>query len=123
MQETRYKLYISEPNGEVTVPTYAYQCQSCGVRYERKEGFDAPVEHACPTCGATARRVLVPPVILFKGSGFYATDHGRGRRAAPGDGAKEERPAAPDEGTKADATSITEKASSPPSSQDGSSPD
>jgi len=42
----------------------------------------------CPHCGGTVRRVIYPVGIIFKGSGFYVTDHPRpgeyrGRRPAP----------------------------------------
>jgi putative FmdB family regulatory protein len=55
------------------MPTYEYECGS-GHRYEKREGFDAPATQRCPTCRKTARRVLHPPPIVFKGSGFYVTD-------------------------------------------------
>ena len=29
----------------------------------------------CPECGGTIRRVLFPAGVVFKGSGFYKTDH------------------------------------------------
>lgn len=32
---------------------------------------------ACPECGGELRKVFAPPAIAFKGSGFYATDHGK----------------------------------------------
>lgn len=32
----------------------------------------------CPECQGTIRRVLFPAGIVFKGSGFYKTDHGSG---------------------------------------------
>ena len=32
----------------------------------------------CPKCGQHIRRVLFPAGIVFKGSGFYKTDHGNG---------------------------------------------
>jgi putative FmdB family regulatory protein len=57
------------------LPIYDYRCQECGHRYERREGFDAPSLQVCPVCGGSARRVLHPPPIVFKGSGFYSTDH------------------------------------------------
>jgi putative FmdB family regulatory protein len=56
------------------VPTYEYKCTVCGHRYETREGFDAPSTQACPNCGSLAKRVLFPPPIVFKGSGFYVTD-------------------------------------------------
>ncbi len=33
----------------------------------------------CPRCQGKAHRILQAVPILFKGSGFYSTDHGRGR--------------------------------------------
>ncbi len=32
----------------------------------------------CPECGGHIRRVLFPAGIVFKGSGFYKTDHASG---------------------------------------------
>lgn len=58
------------------MPAYDYRCEACNVVYELREGFDAPSSHACQQCGkGTARRVLRPPAIVFKGSGFYKTDN------------------------------------------------
>lgn len=37
---------------------------------------DAPLS-VCPRCGGPVRKVFAPPAIAFKGSGFYATDHGK----------------------------------------------
>ncbi|GBD14382.1 hypothetical protein HRbin25_00255 [bacterium HR25] len=56
------------------MPIYEYRCPQ-GHQYERWESFSAPVEQDCPQCGARARRVLSPPAIIFKGSGFYSTDN------------------------------------------------
>lgn len=57
------------------MPTYEYSCSKCKASYELRQGFDAPTEHPCEECGkGRARRVLVAPRIVFKGSGWYATD-------------------------------------------------
>jgi putative FmdB family regulatory protein len=66
------------------VPTYEYACESCGKRYEKREGFDAPARQKCQHCGKTANRVLFAPPIVFKGSGFYKTDS-RGTSSASTD--------------------------------------
>jgi putative FmdB family regulatory protein len=55
------------------VPKYDYRC-SAGHQYEKREGFDAPAVQTCEVCGTEARRVLTPPAIVFKGSGWYVTD-------------------------------------------------
>jgi predicted nucleic acid-binding Zn ribbon protein len=40
-----------------------------------------PPPDACETCGqGPVERVLYPVAVHFKGSGFYATDYGRGSR-------------------------------------------
>jgi putative FmdB family regulatory protein len=67
------------------VPTYEYKCSSCEHQYETREGFDAPSRQPCPRCGAVARRLLFPPPVVFKGSGFYVTDSRKGSTATIGD--------------------------------------
>ncbi len=56
------------------MPRYDYRCEQCDEVYEKVEGFDAPSLQECIHCGATARRVLTPPPIIFKGRGWYITD-------------------------------------------------
>jgi putative FmdB family regulatory protein len=58
------------------MPVYAYRCESCGVQFERRQSFsDAPLK-TCPECRKKSLRKVIAPVgIVFKGSGFYATDH------------------------------------------------
>ncbi|OGO61977.1 MAG: FmdB family transcriptional regulator [Chloroflexi bacterium RBG_19FT_COMBO_49_13] len=58
------------------MPVYTYLCESCGVRFERLQGFNDPVLTRCPECNKKAlRKVYTPVGIVFKGSGFYSTDH------------------------------------------------
>jgi putative FmdB family regulatory protein len=58
------------------MPVYAYRCDHCGVRFERQQKFsDAPLTR-CPECSKNSlHKVYAPVGIVFKGSGFYATDH------------------------------------------------
>lgn len=58
------------------MPIYTYRCESCGVRFEKTQKFsDAPLTR-CPECGKKSlRKVYLPVGIVFKGSGFYATDN------------------------------------------------
>ncbi len=58
------------------MPVYTYRCDSCGVQFERQQGFhDAPLK-TCPECRKkTVKRIITPTKVIFKGSGFYATDH------------------------------------------------
>jgi putative FmdB family regulatory protein len=56
------------------MPMYTYQCEKCGVRFDRRQSFSArPLAH-CPECRGTVRRLLQPASIVFKGSGWYCTD-------------------------------------------------
>jgi len=58
------------------MPVYTYRCDSCGVQFERHQSFqDAPLT-TCPECRKKSlKKVITPTRIIFKGSGFYATDH------------------------------------------------
>lgn len=57
------------------MPTYSYQCDECGVCFERFQHFSEEPIRVCPECGGSVRRVIHPVGIVFKGSGFYVTDH------------------------------------------------
>lgn len=58
------------------MPVYTYRCESCGVQFERHQFFhDEPLK-TCPECRKKSLKKVIAPVgIVFKGSGFYATDH------------------------------------------------
>jgi putative FmdB family regulatory protein len=58
------------------MPTYAYRCQNCGSEFEKIQKFTDKAVSKCPVCGkGPVRRILQPAAIVFKGSGWYATDH------------------------------------------------
>jgi len=57
------------------MPTYEYECSECEFNFERKQRFDAEPIAMCPKCQGKARRVIHSVPIIFKGSGFYVTDH------------------------------------------------
>ena len=57
------------------MPTYEYQCRACNHRFETwQKMIDEPLT-ICPECGERIRRVLFPAGVVFKGHGFYKTDH------------------------------------------------
>ena len=61
------------------MPIYEYRCTN-DHRFEVLQRFsDDPIE-VCEVCGAPAVRVLHPVAIHFKGSGFYNTDYGKGKK-------------------------------------------
>ncbi len=57
------------------MPLYEYRCVSCQAHLEQRQRFDDPPLQHCPTCGGTLVRMIQPIGIIFKGSGFYCTDH------------------------------------------------
>ena len=56
------------------MPTYDYQCRSCGTVTEVIHPMTEDGPSVCEVCGGQLRRVLYPTGIIFKGSGFYSTD-------------------------------------------------
>jgi putative FmdB family regulatory protein len=63
--------------GDGDMPTYEYKCGSCGHQFEK---FSPKITDtstvACPRCDGIAERLISGGAgILFKGSGFYATDY------------------------------------------------
>lgn len=60
------------------MPTYEYDCRECGQRAEFFQGMSEAPKRKCPHCGAPkglVRRVGAGAGLIFKGSGFYATDY------------------------------------------------
>ena len=62
------------------MPTYDYQCETCGHRFEQFQSIsEAPIK-TCPECGGTVNRLIgAGAALIFKGSGFYATDYRKSR--------------------------------------------
>jgi putative FmdB family regulatory protein len=56
------------------MPTYEYGCTSCGQRIEVFQRISEDPLTTCGVCGGKLRKVFHPAGIVFKGSGFYATD-------------------------------------------------
>ena len=60
------------------MPTYDYQCQKCGHRFEVFQSMKDDRLTDCPleTCDGNVKRLLGTGAgIIFKGSGFYQTDY------------------------------------------------
>ncbi len=57
------------------MPTYEYECTSCGHLFEVFQKMSDPPVDSCPKCGGKSRRLIKGGSgIIFKGSGFYVTD-------------------------------------------------
>jgi len=56
------------------MPTYEYLCKTCGTQFEVFQSFhDKPLK-THDGCGGPVQKVFHASGIVFKGSGFYATD-------------------------------------------------
>ena len=58
------------------MPTYEYKCEDCGYTFEKFQSMkDKPLKN-CPKCGGSVQRLIGTGAgVIFKGSGFYATDY------------------------------------------------
>ena len=59
------------------MPLYEYQCEKCGKHFEKIEKVQGPHLRKCVSCGGRLERLVSPPAIQFKGSGWYVTDYAR----------------------------------------------
>ena len=58
------------------MPLYEYQCDACGVRFERIQRFADPPIDRCLSCGqGPVHKLLSAPAVHFKGTGWYVTDY------------------------------------------------
>jgi len=56
------------------MPLYDYRCAACGRVIEVMHGIDAAGPQSCEACGGAMKKVLSPPAIHFKGSGWAKKD-------------------------------------------------
>ncbi|HAM44738.1 MAG TPA: FmdB family transcriptional regulator [Propionibacteriaceae bacterium] len=99
------------------MPTYQYRCTECGAELEVVQKFSDDALTVCPQCSGRLRKVFNAVGVVFKGSGFYATDNrtkGKTAAAAP---AKSE---AKSESSSSDSTSSASTSASSASSSEGS---
>jgi putative FmdB family regulatory protein len=60
------------------MPIYEYECVDCSEKFEVRRGFHDEVQANCPVCKGEGKRMFSPVTVIYKGSGFYTTDYGRG---------------------------------------------
>ena len=65
------------------MPTYEYECKSCGYYFDVFQNMSDRPLTTCPQCGKEVRRIINGGSgIIFKGSGFYVTDKKGGSKPA-----------------------------------------
>src|SRR5437764_13193163 len=59
------------------MPTYEYQCDACGNKFEKFQPITSAPIKKCPKCGKNKVRRLISTGagLIIKGSGFYITDY------------------------------------------------
>lgn len=83
------------------MPTYEYECESCGLQFEYLQSMSEPPKEKCEKCGGHLKKLLsAGSGLIFKGSGFYITDYKGGTKSGEtsksegGEAKKEAKPAA-----------------------------
>ena len=64
------------------MPTYQYRCTECGTDLEVVQKFTDDALTVCPECEGELRKVYSAVGVVFKGSGFYATDSRKAKSAS-----------------------------------------
>lgn len=70
------------------MPTYEYECESCGHAFEEFQYMSDKPLKKCPKCSKMKLQRLIGAGagIIFKGSGFYETDYKRKEQPKPSSG-------------------------------------
>ena len=84
------------------MPRYDYRCTSCDHQFELRQSFSAATVQECPECGADSNRKFHAPPVIFKGSGWYVNDYGKGRGNNGVSSEKREKAAAAEKSSSSD---------------------
>ncbi len=59
------------------MPIYSYKCSSCGKAFDIEQSFKDEAIKDCPYCGnkGSVKKVYSDFAVVYKGSGYYCTDH------------------------------------------------
>ncbi|HET6203353.1 MAG TPA: zinc ribbon domain-containing protein [Planctomycetota bacterium] len=78
------------------MPTYDFECEGCHHRFEEMQSIQSKPLRRCPKCKKNRLRRLIGggAGLIFKGSGFYATDY---KSKSSGPSESEAKPEAPKE--------------------------
>ena len=65
------------------MPIYEYRCDSCKTVVEKLQKFSDPPLTTCSACGGPLEKLISPPGLHFKGTGWYVTDYAKGGGKSP----------------------------------------
>lgn len=57
------------------MPTYEYQCESCGHQFEKSQKISADPIKVCPVCEGKVKRLISGGNFILNGKGWYKTDY------------------------------------------------
>ena len=60
------------------MPSFDYRCSKCEYEFEKFysfEEYDRDKTPSCPKCKGHTKKIVYTPAVIFKTSGFYATDN------------------------------------------------
>lgn len=72
------------------MPLYEYKCSKCGAVFEVLQKINDPLLKKCIRCQGAVDKLLSPPALQFKGTGWYVTDYASKGKQAPGSEASAE---------------------------------
>ena len=62
------------------MPTYEYQCENCGYKFEKFQKMNDKALKECPKCGNEIRRLIGAGMgVIFKGKSEYKDNSSSGR--------------------------------------------
>ena len=64
------------------MPLYEYRCSQCGSVFELIQKVEEPPLKKCLKCGGDVHKIISPPALQFKGSGWYITDYAQKNSSA-----------------------------------------
>ncbi len=68
------------------MPTYEYQCKECNRTFEYFQSLREAPKTRCEACGGKLTKIISSGAgLIFKGSGFYATDYKAKERKKKGE--------------------------------------
>lgn len=96
------------------MPTYQYRCTACADELEVFQKFTDASLTECPSCSGELRKVYSAVGVVFKGSGFYATDSRKSSSATSSTGSDSSKSS--DSGSKSASSTATASAAAASSS-------
>jgi putative FmdB family regulatory protein len=102
------------------MPIYEYACKSCG-NFEIMQRISEDPLKRCPTCGGKINKLISLSAFHLKGSGWYATDYGKGNGSGKDNSSEKKDETKPAGESKETASSTSSKGSSSAAKESSSS--